>query len=370
MRVAHVVASLDARQGGPSISVRKTAAALAARGHDVEILTTAPETRTSSEDGVTIREFRRDTPSLVVASAGLRRHLATSACDVVHAHGLWTRHLAYARDAAASLGSAFVISPRGMLAPWALRHHGLRKRLARSIVHRRALESADGWHATGPSEANEIQAAGFSQKICVAPNGVELPTEIDLAGARLWWQTNAPALVGGRHVALFHSRFHKKKRVLELIDLWASIPDNHWLLALVGIPEDYSVAFLEERVHAKGLSGRIVVADGTGTPHPYAAADLFLLPTHSENFGLVVAESLAAGVPVLVTDTAPWSAVETQGAGWCVPWERFKETLAGALRKPGDELRAMGARGRAWVGEAFPWSRTARLLEEFYTGLK
>lgn len=370
MRIAHVVASLDPRQGGPSRSVRETATALAVRGHEVEVLSTAAGDRTSTVSGVTVREFRRDTPTMVAASSGLRRHLAGNAYDVVHAHGLWTRHVAYTRRAAADFGAVFVISPRGMLAPWALRHHGLRKRLARAIVHPRAMEGADGWHATGPAEAEDIEAAGFSRKICVAPNGVNIPPEAELGGARRWWHTTSPALASGRPVALFHSRFHKKKRVLELIDLWASLPDNGWLLALVGIPEDYSVDSLKERVYSGGLSERVLVADGTGTPHPYAAANLFLLPTHSENFGLVVAEALASGVPALVTDGAPWDALEAQGAGWCVPWERYRGALASALAMPREELKAMGGRGRGWVAGAFPWSRTAQLLEEFYKGLR
>lgn len=370
MRIAQLVASLDARQGGPSRSVRATAKALAARGHEVKLLSTGPAERTANEDGVTVREFVRGSPAMLVASPGLRAHLAESAVDVVHAHGLWTRQLAYARRAAADFGAAFVISPRGMLAPWALRHHAVRKRLARLLVHPGALSGCDGWHATGPGEAAEIAAAGFAQPVCVAPNGVDVPAAASLDEARRWWRESEPLLASGGPVALFHSRFHKKKRVLELIGLWASLPDTGWVLALVGIPEDYSVASLTERVAACGLAGRVVVADGTDTPQPYAAADLFLLPTHSENFGLVVAEALAAGVPALVTDAAPWSALGEMRAGWCVPWGSYRDTLAAALATPRSELAAMGARGRTWVGEAFPWSRTALLLEEFYMSLK
>jgi glycosyltransferase involved in cell wall biosynthesis len=370
MRIAQLVASLDSRQGGPSRSVRATAAALAARGHEVELLATAQQAHSTVEGKVTVREFVRESPAMLVVSSALRRHLTTSGYDVVHAHGLWTRQLAYARRASVNFGSQFVISPRGMFAPWALQHHALRKRLARQFVHPGALSGADGWHATSPGEAGEIAAAGFKQPVCVAPNGVDIPDEADLAGARRWWHTTEPALAMGRPVALFYSRFHKKKRVLELIDLWASLPDTGWLLALVGIPEDYKVEELKEKVSVLGIADRVVVDDGTGAPQPYSAANLFLLPTHSENFGLVVAEALAAGVPALVTDTAPWSALAANGAGWCVPWESYRETLVSALATPRDELATMGARGRKWVGEAFPWTRTAQLLEEFYRQLQ
>jgi len=370
MRIAHLVAALDVRHGGPSRSVKATAKALAARGHEVEVLATGDNERVTSEDGIVLREFRRDGPSMLVCSAGLKQHLAANAYDVVHAHGLWTRHLAYAHRAAADSGSKFVIAPRGMLSPWALRHHGLRKRLARLVLHPGAMGDADGWHATGAGEADEIRAAGFMQPVCMAPNGVEIPPDEELDAARKWWHAAEPLLAAGSPVALFHSRFHKKKRVLELIDLWASMPDTGWVLALVGIPEDYTVASLRETVAARGLAGRVTVADGTTTPLPYAVANLFVLPTHSENFGLVVAEALAAGVPALVTDTTPWAALGMAGTGWCVPWESFGSALATALAMPRTQLASMGAKGRAWVGAEFSWSRTAHLLEAFYTRLR
>lgn len=372
MRIAHLVATLDARHGGPSRSVRATAIALAARGHEVELLTTGDAERERKEDGITIREFRRDPPRMLVISAALGRHLKENAYDVIHAHGLWTRHLHYARRAAADFGARFVISPRGMLAPWALSHHGIRKRIARRLLHPGAMSGADGWHATSAGEADEIRAARFTQPVCVAPNGVEIPSAAELDAARAWWRAAHPSLEGPGlpGVALFHSRFHKKKRVLELLALWASLPDTGWILALVGIPEDYTVASLEAHAARLGLAGRVIVADGTSTPLPYAIADLFVLPTHSENFGLVVAEALAAGVPALVTDSTPWSALGDRRAGWCVPWESFGESLKSALATPREALRATGANGREWVAKEFSWKGTAHLLEQFYSHLK
>lgn len=371
MKIAQLVSTLDPRHGGPTRSVTATAKALAARGHEVEMLSTGSgAAHPCAEDGVTVRVFRRDPPAALAISADLKRHMRENAFDVVHAHGLWARHLVYARRAAADFGTKFVIAPRGMLAPWALRHHALRKRLARMVLHPGVLRAADGWHATSADEARDIRAAGFTQPVCVAPNGVVLPADDALRSARAWWHAAEPALAAGMPVALFHSRFHKKKRVIELIDLWASQPDTGWILAMVGIPEDYTVAELKGRVAARGLAHRVVVADGTGTAQPYAAADLFLLPSHSENFGLVVAEALAAGVPAIVTDATPWAALGISGSGWCVPWESFGGTLAAAMATPRDRLAAMGATGRAWVGGRFSWERTAQSLEEFYKQLR
>jgi glycosyltransferase involved in cell wall biosynthesis len=98
-------------------------------------------------------------------------------------------------------------------------------------------------------------------------------------------------------------------------------------------------------------------------------ASLFVLPSHSENFGLVIAEALAAGVPALVTDTTPWSQLTAQGAGWCVPWDHYGAALTTALATPPEELAAVGGRGRAWVEVDFSWTRVARLLHAFYATL-
>jgi glycosyltransferase involved in cell wall biosynthesis len=98
-------------------------------------------------------------------------------------------------------------------------------------------------------------------------------------------------------------------------------------------------------------------------------ASLFLLPSHSENFGLVIAEALAAGVPALVTDTTPWSDLTPNRAGWCVPWEEFAATLSQALFLSPEELRTMGRAGRAWMASDFSWTRAAGLLHGFYRHL-
>ena len=98
-------------------------------------------------------------------------------------------------------------------------------------------------------------------------------------------------------------------------------------------------------------------------------ASLFVLPSHSENFGLVIAEALAAGVPALVTDTTPWRGLATQGCGWCVPWAEFGPVLATALATPPAELAARGVRGRSWVEHEFSWARAAGLLQDFYRQL-
>jgi glycosyltransferase involved in cell wall biosynthesis len=282
----------------------------------------------------------------------------------VHHHSLWLLPLRYAAEAARRHHAPLVISPRGMMSGWAYQHRRWRKKIAELLVHPGAFAQAAGWHATSPEEADDIRALGFKQPVCVSPNGVTIPDVADLAAARKAWELLCPA-ARSRPVALFYSRLHRKKRVRELIDLWLSAPRGDWLLLVTGLTEEYAATDLAAEVAARGATDQITVLDSAGHPPPYAIASLFVLPSHSENFGLVIAEALAAGRPALVTDTTPWTGLAPQGCGWCVPWEEFGATLATALAIQPDELQAMGRRGADWVKRDYSWSRAAGLLHEF-----
>ena len=372
MRIAHIVPSLEERHGGPSKSVRALANHLVGPGHEIDLLATDENAVTfspASTDQTQIRVFPRVAPRWLSRSPALRQHLRQTPYDCVHNHSLWLLPLRYAAEAARVHAAPLVISPRGMMSGWAWRHRRTRKQFASLLVHPGAFRQASGWHATSPEEADDIRALGFRQPVCVSPNGVALPAPVDLASARAAWLDLVPA-ARSRPVALFYSRLHRKKRVRELIDLWLSAPRGDWLLLIVGVAEDYTADALAAEVAGRGATDRVAVVDGQGRPAPYAVASLFVLPSHSENFGLVIAEALAAGVPALVTDTTPWTQLAPQGAGWCVSWENFGAALATALTTPAAELAAMGRRGRSWVERDFSWTRVAALLHQFYDVLR
>jgi glycosyltransferase involved in cell wall biosynthesis len=369
MRLCHVVPSLEKRHGGPSVSVPSLARALAQAGHTVEVLTTAPEAaRTTTEGQLTTRTFARQWPRGFCASAGLRDAVRESRAEVIHAHSLWLRPLHYAHQAARLNHAKLVISPRGMMSRWAWNHHRTRKQFAGAFLHPGALAAADGWHATSSEEADDIRRLGFRQPVCVAPNGITPPAAEGLIAAGALWHERCPATVN-RPVALFYSRFHRKKRLRELVHLWLAAPRSDWLLLLVGLPEEYSVAEVQSWITTAKASDRVAVFDGTDLPPPYAVATLFLLPSHSENFGLAIAEALAAGVPALVTDGTPWAGLNTDDRGWCVPWADFHRALEVAINGGPARLAERGARARAWVLREFSWQKSAGTLATFYQQL-
>lgn len=371
VRLAHIVPSLEDRHGGPSKSVRALAAALARAGHPTDLLATAddPAVAAPAAEDAPIQLFARAAPRWLTRSPGLAAHLDSTAYDCLHHHALWLLTLRYAHDAARRRGVPLVISPRGMMSGWAWRHRRWRKRLAAVLVHPGALRGAAGWHATSPEEAADIRALGFTQPVCVAPNGVALPPPAALDAARRHWLDAQPRL-RDRRVALFYSRFHRKKRLRELIELWLAESRGDWILLVAGVPEEFPVAEVAGWISSARASNRVLVADGAGRPPPYAAASLLLLPSHSENFGLVVAEALAAGVPALVTDTTPWRDLPREQAGWCEPWPAYGAALRDALARDEPTLRAMGEQGRNWMSRDFTWERAAARLGEFYRHLR
>jgi glycosyltransferase involved in cell wall biosynthesis len=369
MKICQIVPSLEERHGGPSKSVHELSAALAEAGQDVKLFATVPGPGARTQVGaLEIETFPREWPRRLAPSRGLRDRLMQTRGDVFHHHSLWLRTLHYAHRAAARQKATFIVSPRGMISAWAWRHHRWRKRFARVFVHPGALAAVQGWHATSDEEAAEIRALGFTQPICVAPNGVSIPTPEKIEAAAIHWHQACPA-TAERPVALFYSRFHRKKRVIELIDLWMENAPRDWLLLLVGIPQDYTPGMLEDYALRVGGPGRIRAFTGANRPPPYAAASLFLLPSHNENFGMVVAEAMAYGVPALVTDTTPWRALNTNGFGWCVPWADYRAALRAAVAEDPERLRDRGAAARAWVAREYSWAKPAAILGEFYQGL-
>lgn len=370
MKLCHIVPSLEERHGGPSRSVRALAAALADMGDEVDLLATQPDRDAEPIQAGRMRvlQFRRGLPAVICPSRALRDHLHRESYDCIHHHSLWLRTLHYAHRAGVATGVPLVISPRGTMSDWAWRHHRARKWLAARLVHPGAPVGAAGWHATSDQEREDIGRRGFRQPICVAPNGVDPPSPEEMIQAHETWSRLCPA-AATRPVALFFSRFHRKKRLLELIDLWLAAAPAEWLLLVAGVPQEYTVRGLTDRLRRRGAADRVMVFDGRDRPPPYGMASLFLLPSHNENFGLVIAEAMAWGVPVLVTNTTPWAEVAGRQAGWCVPWAGYAEALRAALGEGSDRLEQRGARAREWVVGNFAWERAARPLHAFYRQL-
>jgi glycosyltransferase involved in cell wall biosynthesis len=280
--------------------------------------------------------------------------------DVVDVQGLWTWSSKVNLDYHRSTGNPYIVTPRGMLDPWARANSRWKKRLFAAFAEAAHLRCASALRATAEMEAQHFRDVGLKGPIAIIPNAIAL-------GAL---RPRPPT--DGRRRALFLSRIHPKKGLCFLLDAWAALEQRFqdWDLVIAGIDEINHEAELKsraERLGLKHLSFRGPV-HGSAKDTLYRSADLFVLPTHAENFGLVVAEALAQEVPVITTQNAPWSGLTAHRCGWWIPLTHraLTETMTTAMALPQSELRAMGVRGRAWVKEEFSPDEVAQRMRAVY----
>jgi len=289
----------------------------------------------------------------------LRKQLQSGVVDIVHNHGLWMMPNVYAGLAARAARRPIVVSPRGTLSAWAFGSGSLGKRAFWPMVQRPALRATACFHATAESECEDIRRLGFRQPVAVIPNGIDVPAL-------------PPKVTSHTRTLLFLGRIHPKKGLDMLLPAWAAVqarfPD--WQLQIVG-PDDRGYLEVMRRRAAELHVERTEFNDalyGELKWQAYRRADLFVLPTYSENFGMCVAESLAAATPVIVTKGAPWDALERQRAGWWI--EIGVDSLVGCLELamacPPSVLAEMGARGRAWMQREFGWGPVGRKMARTY----
>ena len=198
--------------------------------------------------------------------------------------------------------------------------------------------------------------------MAVIPNGIDLTAAGGL-------KVDRPRTAGERTV-LFLSRVHQVNGLTNLVQAWAQVQPAGWRLQIAGPDEGGHLAEVLRAAQAVGVAGSIDYlgeVDGARKNKVYHNADLFVLPTFSENFGVVVAEALSHGLPVITTRGAPWADLETHGCGWWV--DIGVEPLAAALRQAmalnDDERQAMGERGRAYV-QRYNWADIARQMADVY----
>lgn len=364
--VVHTIARIAAADGGPARTVAGLCRALAEAGAPVELVTGAVEgieVSVPAHVSGGVRRQGRFQPRSARFRALLHERLAAAGpgAAVVHDHGIWLASNHAVARVCAEAGAPRIVSPRGMLSEWSLAQRGWKKRIAWRAFQRRDLESAAALHATSELEAAEIRAAGLRVPIAVVPNGVDLPP------------LPAPPRPEGDRTRrfLFLSRIHPKKGLESLIDAWALARPPGWELVIAGPDEGGHRAAVGKRAAALGPGAAVRFLGPVPDAEKwdlYAAADVFVLPTASENFGVVVAEALASGTPAITTHAAPWSTLAQRGCGWWI--ESGAEPLAAAIRQAvavgDDERLAMGARGRALVEERFGWAGIARRMLAVY----
>ncbi len=290
--------------------------------------------------------------------------------DILHVHGLWVWHDHKAQVWARKKGARIVLSPHGMLAPWALAHKRWKKFLPWHLYQKGDVSKADLIHTTSEQETKWIRNLGFTNSIVEVPLGTDLPNSGLLHSIRN----------DGIRTLLFVGRIYPVKGLDLFLKAWAEVKESarkqNWRVELVGPDQAGYLQTLKRLCEAEGLKvGDDVLFTGPlygdDINQAYLNARALILPSYSENFGGVVVDAMSFGLPVLTSEATPWNFLQEKGCGWHFPLDvkALAEKLTTLFATPDDALCEMGARGRQLVANKYTWPAIAEQMKKAYEGL-
>lgn len=360
---------------GTTVCVRRLVQESIQAGWPAEVVTIedAGLLTNQSNTGFKLHTFKSDFRSFpLVRRLGVSRALIPGLealardAAVIHNHGLWMMPNVASGIVSSREGLPLVISPHGMLGPGALQFSRWKKRLFWYLYQKSAAASCACWHATSEKELEDIRSFGLKAPVAVIPNGIDdmLPADSPLPHR----DPEARAL-------LFLGRLHPKKGVDSLLRVWSGLSSEFpdWRVEIAG-PIDNSYATSYQNLVREMAIPRVKFIGsvfGQEKLEAYQKAELFVLPTVDENFGMTVAEALVCGTPVVCSRGAPWQELETRGCGW---WPEMGDSslehaLRDAMRMSADKLSQMGQLGRSWMLSEYRWDTISDRMLSVYSWL-
>lgn len=364
IRCAHVVAGIGHEASGPSYSVPRLCAELQSDGLSVELHVGDAEPQYTYPfplhwypPPVPLAARLGYSPAM---EAALRQ--AVHRLDLIHTHGLWLMPNIYPSRAVRGTSCRLVTSPRGTLSRYAFKRSRWRKVLMWKLAQARALSVAACFHATSEAECADIRSRGFQQPIAVIPNGFDIPRTVN----------RQPRMA--RRRLLYLGRIHPIKGLMDLVSAWRQLQNRPWIsdwdLHIVGPGEPRHVSQLAAHIAGSGAKRLILRGPvyGPDKNAEYSNADVYILPSYSENFAMTVAEALAHGVPAIATKATPWRGLEANGCGWWVDngVEPLLAAMSDSMQSSPDRLLSMGSRGRDWIEREFSWPLVSRQMIAVY----
>jgi glycosyltransferase involved in cell wall biosynthesis len=374
MNVLHVIPGISPASGGPSKVIFEMCRALGEKGVAAEIATTDAGIagyyavvlgKAVSLNGVKTRCFRSELLLRHGFSIGLTRWLRKNIprYDLVHIHSFFSYVTPLAAHYSWRAGVPFLVRPAGQLDAWSLKQRPRVKALFNRVLGMRLLHRAAAVHATSDMEYESVQRLGFGGKTSVVPLGINPPTAV----AR-------PCNTDECCRMIFLGRLHQKKGVALLLEAMQQLvaAGTAMRLSIVGSGDDEHVSELRRTVTRLGLGSRVTFMgflEGTAKEQALFGADVFVLPSYEENFGLAVLEAMAAGVPVIVSDSVALAKeVSTHEAGRVVATGSVP-SLAAALKEAAENpeaWRIMGDNAKDLVQKQFGWPRVVECLIDLY----
>jgi len=279
--------------------------------------------------------------------------------DLINNHGLWMFPNFYARKAAKINKLPLIISTHGMLEEWSLNRSWLKKKIIWNLWEFENLKSAVAFKVTSKSEALSIRRLGFKQPIAIIPYCLETTKFLRQDCERKVLEDDFPKL-RNKKWALFMSRIDPKKGLMELVEAWKELSSEFadWHLVIAGpdlIGYGNKVKFLVKKLSLENSITFTGMLSGNVKECAFINSEFLVLPTHSENFGMVINESLSRSLPVITTKEAPWPEIEIYNCGWWIEDNEFalKDALIKAMSNSTLELKEMGVRGRKLIEDKY-----------------
>ncbi|MHB8216519.1 MAG: glycosyltransferase [Candidatus Sulfotelmatobacter sp.] len=370
MKVLHVVPSFHPAYvyGGPIRSTFELCRNLVSLGCEVRVLTTdanglnqtlnvEKNKEVELPEGFRVRYCPRRQRHSV--SPTLMRLLPSYMrwADVIHLTGVYNFPTFPTVWWARSLHKPLIWSPRGALQRWEGSSRISLKKLWDLLWYHTADRSDLTMHVTSEHECRETLTRFRMLRMAMIPNGVDVPAELNRVNRQ------------DELRLLFIGRLDPKKGIEPLLKACSLIDSSPpWRLAIAGWGAPKYISQLKEQIHALGVEGQVEMMGevlSEAKKRLFERSDVTLVPSHTENFAIVVAEALAHGVPVIASKGTPWSRLEQLKCGLWV--ENDPETLANAIRSINTmPLQDMGLRGREWMQKEFSWRSVAEQMLDLY----
>lgn len=372
MKVLHIVSNIYEKSSGISIAVIELCTSLVKKNLFIEVIADRQNNIIYKKFQFPLKTFRlglgpkkiSNSPEMFSWMRGVN---IWDQYDIIHIHTMWQFIGLYPFCKLKKFKAKIISSPHGSLTSWSLRSGSRLKFLFWFLLQCPALKKASCFHVTSEGEYEDLRRLGFKQPIAIIPLGVNVPNLVNEANRR-------------EKTVLFLSRIHPKKGLEPLLNAWKIVSQNFpdWSLEIYGgdsIFESSSgyLSYLKEICHDNKLERVNFHGPIFGNEKLIALqrASIFVLPTYSENFGIVVAEALASATPVIVTKAAPWQGLVDNGCGWWIDigTPSLIESLKSAMTMDPKSLRCMGVNGRKWMTNEFEWSVVAQKMFATYSWL-
>jgi len=375
LKILHVIPGLK-NASGPTQAALNLATYAAKDGHKVTLAYVSgrgTDPQMDLPERVEILGFPYQISKKWAFSIALHRYLRQhmQEFDIVHVHGVWLFPNITVAWNARRKKVPYIVRPAGSLDPTPLRMKGFKKRLYLNAIERKLVNNAAAIHAVSENEADNLSELGFTSPVVTIPNGIStIATDVDpdiKAANRA-----ELGLANKQKLILFVGRIHPIKNLEFLGGVFKSLLSKLQapVKLLIAGPDDHAYAQQLKAYYQNLGVGEYVQflgeVHGEQKDKLYRACDLFVLPSHTENFGFVVIEALAAGLPVVVSDNTPWSAVNEAHAGYCLPLNKevFVEKMQRLLSNP-NCLQEKGANALQ-LARQFAWENINQRMIECY----